>query len=236
MNFTTMNQYFVYAQKKYKEEHDNGTISNYTYCKKCLVLSRLMAQHTIDKYNDAYDDFNKLRRMRERFKYQGVSITTLDMQIAFLLKRCKEIKSFIALLGGAICDCLDGCQCCGATYEDLYNFCCCSEKTISEMKENIRDFQGITLFSELVCIHYPDDKNNGVFIDTCDYAPITHAVKEYMCERMKKACKNSEIRDSINNKMFELFPDMKDCCIIKSVDEFGDTIFTDLDGLPVDFD
>lgn len=234
MDYDKIKQSFQYAQRKYQKEKDNGEISLRTYYKKNLVISRLMAQYTIDEYNKACDSYNKLRRMKQRFNQQGVVIATLDAQIIIPAMKCQSIKDFIATLGKSICVCLDGWQCFGATYEDLYNFCCCSEKTISEMKESIND--GTVLFSDLVFIHYPDYKENGNFIEICKYAPITHAVKEYMCEKMKKACKNSEIRDSINNKMFELFPDMKDCCIIKSVDEFGDTIYTDVDGNIIDME
>lgn len=234
MDFNQIKQYFKYAQKKYQQEKDNGTISEQTYYKKCLVISRLVAQYTIDEYNKACDEYNKLRRMKQRFQQQGVVITTLDTQIAVSADKCKKIQDLIASLGGLICISLDGWQCFGATYEDLYNFCCCSEKTISDMKKDIDD--GTVLFSDLVCIHYPDYKDKGDFIDICKYAPITHAVKEHMHEQMKTACKDRDIRDKINNKLFELFPDLEDCCLMENTDEFGDTIFTDLDGLPIDFD
>lgn len=231
MDYNKIKQYFQYAQKKYQTEKDNGTISKQTYFKKCLVISRFMAQYTIDEYNKACDKYNKLRRMKKCFQQQGVTIITLDTQIAVSADKCKKIQDLIATLGKSICVCLDGWQCFGATYEDLYNFCCCSEKTISEMKESIAD--GTVLFSDLVFIHYPDYKENGDFIEIFKYAPITHSVKEHMKKEMKTACKDREIKDIINNKLFELFPDLEDCCVIATEDEFGDTILTDLDGFPV---
>lgn len=234
MNFSEMKQYFLYSQKKYKQESDKGTISKRTYFKKCLIISRMMAQYAIDEYNKSCDEYNKARRMKERFKYQGVAITTLDTQIAVQAQKCEEIQSLIAALGGVICTSLDGCQCCGASYDDLFNFCCCSENSVADMKKSISE--GITEFSELVCIHYPDYKGKGDFIDISHYAPLTHSVKEYMCEVFEKACENREIRDKVNNKLFELFPDLKDCCMIKSTDDEGNEIFTDLDGLPIDFE
>lgn len=232
MDYVKIKQYFQYAQRKYQAEKDNGEISLLTYYKKNLVISRLMAQYTIDEYNKAYDKYNTLRRMKQRFKQQGVVITTLDAQIIVPVMICQSIKDFIATLGKSICVCLDGWQCFGATYEDLYNFCCCSEKTISEMKKDIAD--GTVLFSDLVFIHYPDYKENGNFIQICKYAPITHSVKAHMKNEMKTACKDRDIREKINNKLFELFPDLEDCCVIATEDEFGDTILTDLDGFPID--
>lgn len=234
MDYDKIKQYFQYAQRKYQTEKDNGEISLLTYYKKNLVISRLMAQYTIDEYNKAYDKYNTLRRMKQRFMQQGVVIATLDAQIIIPAMICQSIKDFIATLGKSICVCLDGWQCFGATYEDLYNFCCCSEKTISDMKESIAD--GTVLFSDLVFIHYPDYKENGDFIDISKFAPITHSVKEHMKKEMKTACKDKEIREKINNKLFELFPDLEDCCIIKSVDEFGDTIYTDVDGNIIDME
>ena len=55
-----------------------------------------------------------------------------------------------------------------------------------------------------------------------------------MKKEMKTACKDRDIKDIINNKLFDLFPDLEDCCVIATEDEFGDTILTDLDGFPVD--
>ncbi len=234
MNFSKMKQYFLYSQKRYKQESDKGTISKRTYFKKCLVISRMMAQYAIDEYNNAYDEYNKVRRMKEQFKHQGVAITTLDTQIDIQSKKREEIRSLIATLGGIISASLDGWQCCGASYDDLFNFCCCSENSIAEMRKSISE--GTTDFSELVCIHCPDYKGKGDFIDIGCYAPLTHSVKEYMCAEMEKACENRDIADKVNNKMFEMFPELKDSCMIKSTDEFGEEVWTDLDGLPVDFE
>ncbi len=234
MNFSKMNKYFLYSQKKYNKEMKKGITSKRTYFKKCLVISRMMAQYTIDKYNKSCDEYNKVRRMKERFEHQGVAITTLDTQITVQSKKCREIRSLMATLGGIICTSLDGWQCCRASYDDLFNFCCCSQKSIADMKKSISE--EITDFSELTIIHYPDYKGKGDFIDIGCYAPITHSVKEYMLKEMKKACKDRDIRDKVNNKLFELFPELKDSCIIKSTDEFGDDVWTDLDGLPIDFE
>lgn len=234
MDFTTINKYFSIAQKKYQQEKDTGAISNCTYFKKNLIVSRLMAQHTIDQYNMTCDEYNRLRRMKQRFQHQGVIINTLNTQIAALSEKCEKIQSLIASLGGVICASLDGWQYYGASYEDLFNFCCCSEKTIADMKESIR--MGTTLFSDLVCIHYPDDKSKEEFIDISKYAPMTHAVKEYMCEQLENACKNNNVREKVNNKLFELFPEIKECCLIESVDDFGDTVYTDLDGNIINMD
>lgn len=101
-----------------------------------------------------------------------------------------------------------------------------------DMKKDIAD--GTELFSDLVFIHYPDYKDKGDFIDICKYAPITHSVKEHMQQEMKTACKDRDIQEKINNKLFELFPDLEECCVIETEDEFGDTILTDLDGFPID--
>lgn len=233
MEYNQIQQYYSYALKKYREEKDSGAISEQAYFKKCLIISRFMAQYTIDEYNEAWDKYNKLRRMKERFKLQCVSITTLDKQMILSLKKCKELKALIASLGGLICNSLDGWQSLGITYEDLYNFCCCSEKTISDMKKSIDE--GIVLFSDLVCINYPDDKNKGDFVDIHKYAPLTHCVIEHLCEQMETACKDKDLRGKINNKLFKIFPEIKDCCLLKYDDEDGNTLFTDLDGLPVDF-
>ncbi len=122
MNYSKMKKYFLYSQKKYNEEMKKGITSKHTYFKKCLVISRMMAQYTIDEYNKASDVYNNVRRMKERFEHQGVAITTLDTQIAVQSKKCREIRSLMATLGGIICTSLDGWQCCGASYDDLFNF------------------------------------------------------------------------------------------------------------------
>lgn len=234
MDYSKMRQYFLYSNKKYQEEWDKGIISKRTYFKKCLVISRMMVQYAIDEYNKASDRYNRITHLKERFKHQGVAITTLETQIAVQSKKCEEIRSLIANLGGIIRVSLDGWQCCGASYDDLFNFCCCSEKTDADMKKSISE--GTTEFSELVFIYSLDYKSNGEWFDLSQYAPLTHSIKEYMLAEMEKACKDRSIADKVNEKLFETFPELRDCCILKTTDEFGDEIFTDLDGLPIDFE
>lgn len=225
-----MKRYFLYSNKKYQEEQDKGIISKCTYFKKCLVISRMMAQYAIDEYNKVSDEYNRITHMKSRFKHQGVAITTLEAQIAFQSKLCKEIRGVIAALGGMICASLNGWQYCGASYDDLFNFCCCSEKSISDMKKSISE--GVTDFSKLVFNNSPDYKVTGEWFEMTCYAPLTHSIREYMLAEIKKTCKDRNIADKINEKIFETFPELMDCLMIKSTDE----IFTDLDGLPIDFE
>lgn len=231
MNLEQLNKYSIYANEKYMLELHSGKISKISkkaYFRKCAVLTRLIAQYTIEEYNEADFEYNKSRRMRERFDHQGVKITTLDKTTELLNKRCKFVKSVLALLGRLLCTSLDGWQNSGATYNDLYNFCCCSEKTISEMKKDIDE--GTTEFSKLVCIHCPDDKNKGDFVDITKYAPITHAVKEYFLEELQNACKNRETKLKVRDKLLEMFPEFNDCILTEHTDEYGDTFYMDSDG------
>lgn len=42
------------------------------------------------------------------------------------------------MIGNILIDSLDEWQEHGATYDDLFNFCCCSENTINDMKRTLQ--------------------------------------------------------------------------------------------------
>lgn len=72
MNLEQLNKYSIYANEKYLSELNSGKISKISkkaYFRKCAVLTRLIAQYTIEEYNEADFEYNKSRRMRERFDH-----------------------------------------------------------------------------------------------------------------------------------------------------------------------
>lgn len=181
-----------------------GNISHTSYIKNSLVISRLMAQRITEKLCETIEKHNELYRINDRYECQGVRIITIPYQLKKLGDDKGLYKEILGMVGSILIDSLDEWQRYGATYDDLFNFCCCSESTIDRMKKNIAD--GYTSFSDLVCTHYPDCKSKFNYVDLQDYCPITHAVSEYMCQTLKGALTSDPLlKEEARRQLSELY-------------------------------
>ena len=195
--------YMNHLYDKYIEECNNGVITQKEAYKKSLVITRMTAQKIIGYYIEAMDKWNELRRMQSRFNHQGVDITPLNEQVKSASNNMKTLKSAVASIGGLIEKYLNGWQEQGATYEEFFNFCCCSEPTIEKIKQSIAE--GETSFSDLIGHHYPDYKYNDDFLDIHNYAPLTHCIREYICEMLICATKaDKRVKNAVFDKLSEL--------------------------------
>lgn len=227
------NTAYLYFQSKLNARYKAGEVTAKDFYKKSYVYARMNALYYINEYNNTDDDFRKLVRMQSKFNADGVNILLLNKQVESKRKLLFYHRDQLGQIGEIMLDALDGWQFYGATYEDLFTLCGCGEKTISEMRTSIEE--GGTDFSTLVAIHCPDYKYIDDFYDMRKFAPLTHAAKECLIKRFEELRKaNKEIDNLAREKMFELFPEIKDSAVIKTTDEFGNTIFTDLDGLPIE--
>lgn len=196
--------YMNHLYDKYIEECNNGVITQKEAYKKSLVITRMTAQKIIGYYIEAMDKWNELRRMQSRFNHQGVDITPLNEQVKSASNNMKTLKSAVASIGGLIEKYLNGWQEQGATYDEFFNFCCCSESTIEKMKQSI--INGEILFSDLIGHHYPDYKYNDDFLDIHKYAPLTHCIREYVCEMLITATKTDKrVKNAVFDKLSELW-------------------------------
>lgn len=195
--------YMNHLYDKYIQEYERGIITQKELYKKTLVVTRLTAPKIIECYISADDEWNELRRMKNRFMYQGVKITTLNEQFESAREIMMTLKVVVASMGGLLEKYLNSWQEKGATYEDFFNFCCCSEPTIEKMKHSIAE--GETSFSDLIGHHYPDYKYNDDFLDIHNYAPLTHCIREYVCEMLITATKTDKsIKNAVFDKLNEL--------------------------------
>lgn len=171
--------------------------------KKILVITRMTSQKIIECYISADEEWNELRRMKNRFMYQGVKITTLNEQFEAAREIMMTHKTVVASMGALLEKQLNDWQEHGATYEEFFNFCCCSEPTVKKMKQSIAE--GETSFSDLIGHHYPDYKYNDDFLDIHNYAPLTHCIREYVCEMLVYATKTDKsIKNAVFDKLNEL--------------------------------
>lgn len=220
MNITLkkLNRLLMQNLINYYEE----SISHNIYIKNSLAISRLMAQKAAEVYCQSTDEHNRLRRMNQRFVKQGVTIAPIQKQLEMPEEKENLSKELMGIIGNILIDSLDEWQEHGAEYEDLFNFCGCSEKTISEMKKDIAD--GYTKFSDLVCKNYSDYKGKSNKQTDCnEHSPITCAVTEY--GNMKNP--DNEItdiffelsdRDDARHQMSELLLSIISCGLGEAVD------------------
>lgn len=155
--------YMNHLYDKYIEERDNGIITQKETYQKSLVITRMTAQKILEYYVAEMDEWNRLRRMQSKFNHQGVDITPLNEQVKSASNNMKTLKSAVASMGALLEKHLNGWQEQGATYDEFFNFCCCSEFTVEKMKQSIAE--GETLFVDLIGHHYPDYKYNDDFLD-----------------------------------------------------------------------
>lgn len=189
-------------------------ISHTSYIKNSLVITRLMAQRASEELCEAVDNYNKLNRMNKRFKSQGVTVTTIPQHLKKLADDKGLYREILSMVGNIFIDSLDEWQASGATYNDLFNFCCCSKSTVDRMKKDIAD--GYTSFSDLVCTHYPDCKSKLNYVDLQDYCPITHAVIEFMKNSVKKISDinfEPSVGDDARQQMSEFLSDIIGCAL-----------------------
>lgn len=219
MNITLKNLNRLLMQNliNYYEE----SISHNSYIKNSLAISRLMAQKAAEVYCQSIDEHNRLRRMNERFIKQGVTIAPIQKQLEMLEEKKDLSKELMGMIGNILIDSLDEWQEHGAEYEDLFNFCDCSQKVIDKMEKDIAD--GYTKFSDLVCINYSDYKGKRKHTDRNEHSPITCAVTEY--GNMKNP--DNEItdiffelsdRDNARHQMSELLSSIISCGLGEAVD------------------
>ena len=196
--------YMNHLYDKYIQERDNGITTPKETYRKVLVITRMTAQKIIEYYVAEMDEWSRLRHMQSRFKYQSVDITTLNEQVKSAGNNMMTLKSVVASMGALIEKHLNGWQEQGATYEEFFNFCCCSKATIKKMKQSIAE--GETSFSDLIGHHYPDYKYNDDFLDIHNYAPLTHCIREYVCEMLVYATKTDKsVKNAVFDKLNELF-------------------------------
>ena len=196
-------EYMNHLYDKYIQERDNGITTPKETYRKMLVITRMTAQKILEYYVAEMDEWNRLRHMQSRFKHQGVDITTLNEQVKSASNNMKTLKVVVASMGGLLEKYLNRWQEQGATYEEFFNFCCCSEPTIKKMKQSIAE--GETSFSDLIGHHYPDYKYNDDFLDIHNYAPLTHCIREYICEMLICATKaDKRVKNSVFDKLSEL--------------------------------
>ena len=198
--------YMNHLYDKYIQERDNGITTPKKTYRKMLVITRMTAQKIIGYYIESMDEWNRLRRMQSKFKYQGVDITPLNEQVKSASNNMMTLKSVVASMGALLEKHLNGWQEHGATYEEFFNFCCCSESTIEKMKQSIAE--GETLFVDLIGHHYPDYKYNDDFLDMHNYAPLTHCIREYVCEAVLSLIKSDKdmeniVWDKLNEILYE---------------------------------
>lgn len=189
-----------------------GNISHTTYIKNSLAISRLMAQRAAVEISQLSDTYSNLKHMQKRFSEQGVTITPMEKQLDELSEQKSLYRDILGMIGNILIDSLDEWQEHGATYDDLFNFCCCSENTINDMKKDIAE--GYRLFSDLVCTHYPDCKTKLDYVDLNDYCPITHAVIEFMRNSVKKITDidfEPSARDNARHQLSELLSSLIGC-------------------------
>ena len=189
-----------------------GNISHTSYIKNSLSISRLMAQRAAEEISQLSDTYSNLKHMQKRFSEQGVTITPMEKQLDELSEQKSLYRDILGMTGNILVDSLDEWQEQGATYDDLFNFCCCSESTIKDMKKDITE--GYRLFSDLVCIHYPDCKTKLDYVDLNDYCPITHAVIEFMKNSVKKITDidfEPSARDNARHQLSELLLSLIGC-------------------------
>ena len=219
MNITLKNLNRLLMQNliNYYEE----SISHNSYIKNSLAISRLMAQKAAEVYCQSIDEHNRLRRMNKRFIKQGVTIAPIQKQMEMLEEKKDLSKELMSIIGNILADSLDEWQEHGAEYEDLFNFCSCSQKVIDKMEKNIAD--GYTKFSDLVCMNYSDYKGKRKHTDCNEHSPITCAVTEY--GNMKNP--DNEItdiffklsdRDDARHQMSELLSSIISCGLGEAVD------------------
>jgi hypothetical protein len=191
-----------------------------------IIATKMYAQRVIDIYNNARSDLWKLERQDRKYKDQGVTLTLLAKDIERQHNYVDNCHNQILNLGHILASNLDFWQNAGATYDDLFNLCCCSQKTINRIDKE--DFK--QPFSKLVWIYNLDfDKHTIDWLDMEYPAPITHAIKEYMFDQMMKAIKDPEIKKQMNDKLFELFPAIKDSALTMIKDEEGNTVMVNKD-------
>lgn len=200
--------YMNHLYDKYIQERDNGITTPKETYRKMLVITRMTAQKILEYYVAEMDEWSRLRHMQSRFNYQGVDITTLNEQFEAAREIMMTHKTVVASMGALLEKQLNDWQKQGATYEEFFNFCCCSEPTVKKMKQSIAE--GETSFSDLIGHHYPDYKYNDDFLDIHNYAPLTHCIREYVCEMLVYATKTDKsVKNAVFDKLNELLSEEK---------------------------
>lgn len=193
-------------------------IPHTSYIKNSIAISRLMAQRAVEELSQISDTYNNLKHMQNRFREQGVTITPIENQLNKLSEDKNIYRNILGMVGNIIVDSLDEWQEHGATYDELFNFCCCSENAIKNMKKDISG--GYTLFSDLVCANYPDCKTKAKYVDLKDYCPITHAAIEFMknsINRINAIDFEPSVRDDIRRQFSEFLSNLIGCGLGEAV-------------------
>lgn len=192
-----------------------------------IIIYRLMIQDTIDLIN-RYSDYERI--YDRTIAKHSLLLESHEESVKELMKErddcTKSIDKLNTLLiheGKFICDGLDLWQSFGATLEDLFNLCNAKPKQIEEV---YRDNFEHKKFSEIMMVYCLDYDHKGDWYDMRNYAPLTHSIKEYYIDYLNKAnVKYPEIRESMDNKMQEMFPELCKHVATEKKDENGNIYY-----------
>lgn len=192
-----------------------------------IILYRLVAQETIDLINEGSD----YKRIYERTIAKHSSLLeSHEESVEDLMKEREEFKEHLENLnkllineGKLLCTSLDLWQSLGASIEDLFNLCNAKPKQIQEV---YRDNFEHKKFSEIMMVYGLDYDHKGDWYDMRNYAPLTHSIKEYFLDYMKKAnVKYPEVRKATDNQMQEMFPELCKYVATEKKDENGNIYY-----------
>lgn len=203
------------------------------YCKSMIVLQRLVAQNSIDAYNDSRTELRAKQRQETKLKEDNITFLPLKVMINDCKKKAETYHTHLMNCGDALVLWLDSWQKYGATRPDLYNLCCCSQTTIDSVEKSLEDNneQDIS-FSHLIWVYNLDfDKHTCDWLDMEYPAPLTHSIKEFMSDQVIKAMKdNPSLKKQMNEKLFELFPAVEKSALYENRDAEGNKVLTTKDG------
>lgn len=197
-----------------------------------LVLLKMEIRCVMEQYLSIRNEIRDLERRQKKLKDKGVTVSLLAPWIE---KRKNDLQNFhrcLVTCGELVMNALDIWQEHGATLKDLCNFCNRQDyKDIQQMATEYSESK----FSEIMFIHnldYPVSDQNEWLDDTAD-APFTHAVKEFMLDRMMNTPEGEKASDEA---LKVVFPDIWENALIRQVDEDGNEYFTDREGNRIDFE
>jgi hypothetical protein len=192
-----------------------------------IIIHRLMIQETIDLINK-YSDYK--RAYERAIAKHSLSPDSFSESVEELIKGredCKEsidkLKALLIQDGKFICEGLDLWQSFGASLEDLFNLCNAKPKQIQEVyRDNFEEKK----FSEIMMVYCLDYNHKGDWYDMRNYAPLTHSIKEYFFDDLQRInVKYPEIKESMGNKMQEMFPELCKHVVKEKKDENGNIYY-----------
>ncbi|MVB12348.1 hypothetical protein CAFE_30820 [Caprobacter fermentans] len=197
-----------------------------------LVLLRMEIRCTMQRYLSIRDEIRDLERRQKKLKDSGITVSLLA---PWTEKRKNDLQNFhrcLVACGELVMSALDIWQECGATLKDLCNFC--NRKDYEDVRRMVEKYSE-TKFSDIMFVHnldYPVSDRHEWLEDTVD-APFTHAVKEFMLDRMINTPEGHKASDEA---MKAVFPDLWENALVRQVDEDGSEYFTDREGNRIDIE